>query len=389
MTTLADEQTRAAMERLDRNALKQRAVDATGLNDFGDLPFDEGLDVLIFALEREAGLDARRRSGAAAMITGALGKLLNLVEDRKRYPGIAHEQVTAPIFIVGLPRTGSTNLHGLMAQCDGVRAPRRWEMSLPSPPPEAATYDRDPRIAQVHEAEVAGASEELKKRHPITADRPEQCQSLNDYMFMNWALLAPFDIPSYRDWLLTADHRPSYEAHRRTLQHLQHRHPGRWVLKYPKHVFALDALFATYPDARLIWTHRDPAKTLPSVASLIGTFRSETADYDPRLLGRSWCAFEEIGLRRGIDMRDHLFNAGRVYDMHYRDVIRDPVEAITAAYAHFGETLSASSRERIEAFRRDNGKDKHGVHHYTAEEYGLSEPVLRTVFRDYVERFGA
>src|SRR5690606_37641114 len=113
---------------------------------------------------------------------------------------------------------------------------------LPCPPPQAATYDTDERIAQVHAKEVLTASEELKTRHPITADRPEQCQGLNDYMFMNWALLAPYELTTYKEWLLTADHRPSYEAHKRTLQHLQFRHPGRWVLKYPKHSFTLDAL---------------------------------------------------------------------------------------------------------------------------------------------------
>ena len=343
--------------------------------------------MLIFSLEREAKLDDARRAGAAAMICGTLVKKLRLAEDRKRFPGITDEKVEAPIFILGLPRTGSTNLHGLMAQCEGIRAPRRWEMSRPSPPPLAETYETDPRIAEVHAAEVAGASEELKKRHPITADRPEQCQSLNDHAFMNWALLAPFEIPSYRDWLLTADHRPSYEAHKRTLQHLQFRHPGRWVLKYPKHVFALDALIAVYPDARLIWTHRDPIKIIPSVVSLIGTFRSATPGYDPKLLGRSWSAFEELGLRRGLDVRASLFAPGKVYDMQYRDVTRDPVAAIAAAYNHFGMTLSETSGANIRTFLADNAKDKHGAHHYTAEEYGLTDEMLRSTFKGYVDRF--
>lgn len=373
--------------KLDRETLMRLATETAGLADFGDLPFEEALDRLIFSLEHEAKLDDMRRAGAAAMIHGTLVKRLKLVDDRKRYPAIAEERVEAPIFIVGLPRTGSTNLHGLMAQCEGIRAPRRWEMSRPSPPPLAETYETDPRIAEVHAAEVAGASEELKKRHPITADRPEQCQSLNDHAFMNWSLMAPFDIPSYRDWLLTADHRPSYETHKRTLQHLQSRHPGRWVLKYPKHVFALEALIAVYPDAKLIWTHRDPVKTIPSVVSLIGTFRSATPGYDPKLLGRSWSAFEELGLRRGLDMRDALFKSGNVYDMQYRDVMRDPVAAIAAAYDHFGMTLSDASRANIRAFLADNEKDKHGAHHYTAEEYGLDEAVLGRTFKPYIDRF--
>lgn len=372
---------------LHRETLMRLATETAGLADFGDLPFEEALDRLIFSLEHEAKLYDMRRAGAAAMIHGTLVKRLKLVDDRKRYPAIAEERVEAPIFIVGLPRTGSTNLHGLMAQCEGIRAPRRWEMSRPSPPPLAETYETDPRIAEVHAAEVAGASEELKKRHPITADRPEQCQSLNDHAFMNWSLMAPFDIPSYRDWLLTADHRPSYETHKRTLQHLQSRHPGRWVLKYPKHVFALEALIAVYPDAKLIWTHRDPVKTIPSVVSLIGTFRSATPGYDPKLLGRSWSAFEELGLRRGLDMRDALFKSGNVYDMQYRDVMRDPVAAIAAAYDHFGMTLSDASRANIRAFLADNEKDKHGAHHYTAEEYGLDDAVLGRTFKPYIDRF--
>lgn len=376
-----------SVEHLDRVRLMRESAEAAGLDDFGDLPFEEALDVLIFALEREARLDDARRAGAAAMIRGTLIKRLRLVDDRKRYPAIAAERVEAPIFIVGLPRTGSTNLHGLMAQCEGIRAPRRWEMSRPSPPPRAETYETDPRIAEVHAAEVVGAPEELKKRHPITADRPEQCQSLNDHAFMNWSLMAPFDIPSYRDWLLTADHRPSYETHRRTLQHLQSRHPGRWVLKYPKHVFALDALIAVYPDAKLIWTHRDPMKILPSVASLIGTFRSATPGYDPKLLGPSWTAFEELGLRRGLDMRAELFRPENVYDMQYRDVMRDPIAAIQAAHDHFGMTLSERSRANILAFLAENAKDKHGTHHYTAEEYGLSDETLARTFKGYVEQF--
>ena len=364
-----------------------RARAQTGLDDFGDLPFEEALEMLIFSLERDAKLDAARRAGAAQMIIGTLAKNLRLVEDRKRFPGIAQEEVKAPIFILGLPRTGSTNLHRLMAQCEGIRAPRRWEMSRPSPPPEAATYETDPRIAEVHAAEIVGASEELQRKHPVTADLPEQCQSLNDFIFMNWSLLAPFEMPTYRAWLQTADHRPSYEAHKRTLQHLQHRHPGRWVLKYPKHAFTLDALLAVYPDARIIWTHRDPTRIIPSAISLIETFRKATPGYAPELLGREWAPFEELGMRRGLAMRDNLVRPENVVDVHYADVMRDPIGVIERAYSHFGVVLSAESKARIQRFLAENAKDKHGAHAYSAEQFGLSERMLRTLFKDYTDRF--
>ncbi|MDB5425490.1 MAG: hypothetical protein JWQ29_2906 [Phenylobacterium sp.] len=375
-------------DRLSRAQLMERAVKATGLEDFGDIPFHDALDVLLHSLERDAQLDDARRAGAAQMVVGTLAKRLTLTADRRAFPGIAQEQVKAPIFIVGLPRTGSTNLHGLMSRIEGVRAPRRWEMSRPSPPPQAASYETDPRIAEVHAAEVANAPEALKKRHTMAADIPEQCQSLNDYAFMNWALLAPYDIPTYRDWMLNADHRASYEAHKRTLQHLQHRHPGPWVLKYPKHILTLDALIAVYPDARLIWTHREPAQIIPSVVSLIGFFRSATPGYDPKRLGREWAAFEELGLRRGLDARDALFRPENVYDMRYSDVMRDPVEAIAAACDHFGMGLSGVSADAIRAHRAANAKDRQGAHDYAAEEYGLDEAVLRSTYRPYAERFG-
>jgi hypothetical protein len=375
-------------ERLDRSQLMDRAAKATGLSDFGDIPFTEALDVLVYALERDAKLDSARRAQAAGMIEAALVKRLKLADDRKRHPEIAAEEIATPIFIVGLPRTGSTNLHGLMAQCEGVRAARYWEMLVPSPPPEAATYDSDPRIAQVQAVHVAGSSEDLKKRHPMDARRPEECIFLYDHSFMNWALMALFHIPSYVDWLLLADHRPAYETHKQMLQHLQWRNPGQWVLKLPKHIFALDALAEVYPDARIIWTHRDPTKVLPSVASLIGVLQAATPGYDPKVLGRSWTAFEELGLRRGLDVRDRVFSPDAVYDMHYRDVMADPVAAIGGALDHFGMTLSEESKRRILAFQADNAQDKHGVHAYTAAEYGLTEDRLRAVFGDYVDRFG-
>lgn len=374
-------------KRLDRRQLMNQASGATGLKDFGEVPFEEALEVLTDALEREAKLDDARRAEAERSLTATLVKRLQLTDDRKKHPGIATEVVKSPIFIVGLPRTGSTNLHSLIAQCEGIRAPRLWEMAIPSPPPTRESYETDPRIQLVHKNAVETVSEELMARHPIGATRPEQCNLLSDYSFMNWALLAPYEIPSYRDWLLTADHTPLYETHRRTLQHLQWRHPGQWVLKYPKHLLTLDALLAIYPDARLIWTHRDPGKVIPSVVSLIEALRKETPGYDPVRLGRSWAVFEELGLYRGLATRDLLAAPERIFDVHYRDVMRDPVAVIDAAFRHFGMALSDASRENIRRFAADNPQTKHGVHTYTAAQFGLDEARIRARYRGYIDRF--
>ncbi len=374
---------------LNRVELMAAAASQTGFDDFGDIPFLEPLDVLIESLNREAGLDAPRETAAAGTLTNLLVKRLRLVNDRKLYPEIADEVITAPIFIIGLPRTGSTHLHALMAQAEGVRAPMFWEMSLPSPPPERATFTTDPRIAQVN-AMTAQMPTELLKRHPIAAERPEQCNMLNDWSFIHQALLATYEIPTYRDWLFNADYRPAFETHRRTLQHLQWHNPGRWVLKYPKHMMSLDVLLETYPDAKLVWTHRDPAIVVPSVISLTGFMRANaTPTFDAKRFGREWASLEELVLRRGLDVRDQLTDASdRIYDLHYRELMRDPVGTVGAILQKFGQPFGDDSRAGVEKWITDNPSTKHGVHHYTAEEFGLSEERLRQRFSFYMNRFG-
>ena len=231
---------------LNSHDLVAQAIGDTGLDDLGDIPYEEPLEVLVDSLNRDAGLDDERLAAAGKTIAALLVKRLRLVDDRTTFPAIAAERVAAPVFIVGLPRTGSTHLHALLGEVAGVRTPRQWEMASPSPPPERETSTTDPRIAQA-EALLAGLPPEMLARHPMSATRPEQCNMLNDWSLFHQALLAYYDIPTYRDWLLGADCAPAYEAHRRTLQHLQWRHPGQWVLKYPKHLIALDSLLATYP----------------------------------------------------------------------------------------------------------------------------------------------
>lgn len=381
--------TQAMSARITRDELMETARQQTGLDDFGDIPFFEALDVLIESLEREAKLDAQRRVAVAATLTALLVKRLRLVHDRKLHPEIAGEVIEAPVFIVGQPRSGSTHLHALLGRVEGVRVPMYWELTLPSPPPERETLDSDPRIALVQKA-VDQIPAEMLVRHPIAPQRPEQCNMLSDWSFINQALLAYYEIPTYRDWLLDADHRPAYEAHRRTLQQLQWRHRGQWVLKYPKHLIALDALLETYPDAHLVWTHRDPAVVLPSVLSLTGYLReTHTPGFDPKRFGREWAVFEELVLRRGLAVRDGEFSSSeRNFDLQYRDFMRDPAGSVEAVCRHFGMPFSDASRRRVQQWIDEHPKTQHGVHEYSAERFGFDTERLRERFAFYVRRFG-
>ena len=261
-------------------------------------------------------------------------------------------------------------------------------MTLPSPPPEHATAKTDPRIAQV-QAVVDQMPADFQKRHPIAPLRPEQCNVLTDWSFYNLAWLASYQIPSYREWLFEADHQPMFEAHRRALQHLQWRNPGRWVLKYPKHLLNLDSLLATYPDAGLIWTHRDPAVVLPSVCSRTGYMRSATPGFDPQRFGREWAAIEELVMRRGVSVRDRVAGpAGRDFDLHYGDLMRDQVGSVAAICGRYGLTFAADSKASVQQWIDDHPQTRHGVHEYQAEDFGFTAAGLRRRFAFYIERFG-
>lgn len=374
---------------LNSDDLVTRAFAESRLDDLGDIPYREPLDVLVESLNRDAGLDDERLGIAGNTIVGYLIKRLRLVDDRTTYPAIADERIVAPLFIVGFPRSGSTHLHALLAQVHGIRAPQNWELSTPSPPPEQATYATDPRIAQM-QAMMDQTPAEMLLRHPVGATRPEQCNGLMDWSFLNQALIAFYDIPTYRDWLLEADYTAAYEAHRRTLQQLQWHAPGQWVLKYPKHLLALDRLLAAYPDARIVWTHRDPAVVVPSAASLTSYIRaSTTGTIDEPRFGREWATHEELVLLRGLAVRDQIGDRDRrFYDLHYRDLMADPAGAIAGICDHFAMPFGDESRDAIHRWVADHPKTKHGAHHYTAEQFGLDTDGLRRRFAPYIERFG-
>jgi Sulfotransferase family len=369
--------------------LLSEAAGKAALDDYGDVPFAEALQVLVRSFNEDAGVSGSVQARVREMLTGVLVKRLRLVADRARNPGIAEEAIDAPIFIVGPPRSGSTHLHALLACVTGARAPLMWEMSAPSPPPERSGAATDPRIAEV-QAVIDQLPPELLIRHPMSATRPEQCNLLNDWSFLNQAWMASFDISSYRDWYLGADYAPMYEAHRRTLQQLQWRHPGRWVLKYPKHLLSLDALLDAYPDALLVWTHRDPTIVLPSALSLTGLMReSNTPEFDRKQFGAEWVVMEELSLHRGLATRDGgTLRPERNFDLHYDTMMNDPIGAVSAVCDWAGMDFDDRSHQAVQQWLDDHPKDQHGAHRYTAEEFGLDPDGLRARFRFYTHRFG-
>ena len=249
----------------------------THLDDFGAEDFRGPLKLLLKSLEHEAGLSWLGRILARYDVCALLANRLRLIRDRSLYPEIAAGRIASPLFVAGLPRTGSTLLHHLLAQDPNNRVLRAWEVLAPSPPPAPSSESTDPRIAAARRQFrwFDRIAPEFKTIHPLGAELPLECIAPLADSFVSSRFNTNYRVPSYQAWFEQQDQRPAYEFHRAILQHLQARFPGaRWVLKAPTHLWNLDALFATYPDAVVVQTHRDPATVLASVASLTAVLRA-------------------------------------------------------------------------------------------------------------------
>ena len=329
---------------------------------------------------------------ARADLLGWLECRLRLTDTRRQHPEIDAERIEAPIFITGLPRTGTSILHDLLGHDPGSRVPLDWEVRYPCPPPEAATYRSDPRIARTEEdlGLWRAIVPEYDAMHELGAEIPVECIQISAHSFRSDELSGRHLVPSYAAWLAGADLVPAYQAHQRMLQLLQWRNPGeRWVLKAPSHLGALGPLLAVYPDARIVWTHRDPLTVMASVASILfatAWVRSDAVDPD-QVLG--WFTGEtcEALLAAGEAVRRQS-DPARFHDVVYADLVGDPLATIAGIYDHFGIELGARAEAGIRDATRAKPKGRHGAHRYAFEATGWDAAAERERFRSYQERYG-
>ena len=378
--------------RLDADTLLARARRRTRLDDFGDPRFRDALPRLVRALEDEARLTLIGRVVARDEIVRLLASRLQVTDVLRRNPRICDAPVERPLFILGLPRTGTSILHELLAQDPANRVPMTWEVMHPYPPPEAATYESDPRIAKV-EKHLAGIDRLIpgfSSMHPMGARLPQECVAITQHEFASMVWPTTHRVPSYAAWLDGTDHGPVYAAHRRWLQYLQWKTPAqRWMLKSPGHLWTLDALLREYPDACIVQTHRDPLRVLASLVSLVCTLRSiATDDIDPHEAGAEWSVRLADGMNRAMAVRDRgLLPPAQVFDMQFREFLRDEIGMVRRIYAHFGMELSAEAEARMRRFMADNRADKHGRHTYSLALGGLDEATERARYASYQARY--
>jgi len=384
--------TRLRWPRLDDASLLARARRATGLDDFGDAWFRAPLRALLASLEDEAALTPFGRIIARADLTRLLANRLRMTDVLARHPEITGAPVARPLFIVGLPRTGTSLLHELLAQDPANRVPMSWEVMHPYPPPERATYATDPRIAAVNQ-HLGGVDRVLpgfKAMHPMGAELPQECVALTAHDCASMLFSTTHRVPRYQAWIDAADLRPVYASHRRQLQYLQLRCPAEhWVLKSPGHLWALDALLHEYPDAAIVQTHRDPLQVVASLASLVATLRGMSSDaIDRAAIGAEWTVRLADGLARAGAVRARWPDAAPApFDVQFGELLRDEIGMVRRIYAHVGRTLSADAEARMRAFLAANPRHKHGAHRYTLADAGLDATTERSRYAAYQRRF--
>jgi hypothetical protein len=378
--------------RLDADRLVAEATALDGLEDFGEPTWREGLDRLVEALEAEARLNDLGVQIVTGDVLAYLSNRLRIVDWRRRHEDVATGAVQAPLVIVGQPRTGTTILYDLLAHDPAHRAPLTWEVDRPCPPPTTATYETDPRIAEV-QAQLDVVDHLIPgftAFHPLGARLAQECVRMTAGDFRSMIFPTQYRVPSYARWLLwEADMAPAYRWHRRYLQHLQSRHAcGRWLLKSPGHLWSLDALIAEYPDAIVLQTHRDPLRVIASVSALMALLRRMACD-DPTIAeaASEFADYIFEGLDRCVaDRRAATVRPDRVIDVQLGAFVADPFATIRAIYARLGTELVPEAEQRMRSFLAANPGDG-GAHRYRFADTGLDAAALRERARPYQEYF--
>lgn len=362
----------------------------TGLTDIGDRSVLEGLERLLRSYASEARYTERGAQMAHDDLVAYMATRMQIEDWLARHPELLEAPVEKPLFVFGLPRTGTTLAINLLAADPARRSFLRWEIYEPIPPARPEELHAGRRYAE-QQAKCEMALQympQIAAIHMEFADSPTECQFLMTTSFCAQVYEAQADIPSYRHWFLhEADYLPAFRFHKRTLQALQHHAKGQWTLKNPWHPLFLDALTEVYPDARLVMTHRDPAEVVGSCCSLIKYVRQiYSDDVDLKGIGESFMDTFRVMIDRTRAFKAK-HGAGAIHDVQYADTVRDPIGTVRKIYDAVGDAFTPAAEQAMQGYMADNPKGKHGKHAYDLAEYGLSKDEVHERFRDYIEDY--
>lgn len=382
--------TKSQQVELSQSFLLEAAQQKTGLDDFGDPRFLAGLEQLIDALNNEAKLHLMGQKFMQELLIRLLGNRLQIQAELKRHPAILKTPIKQPLFILGLPRTGSTYLHNLLCQDPSIRWLRLWEGYIPYPSPDPKNYTIDPRIKQTQEAfkNYEFFTPESTAMHKYDACAPEECVWLlqNDFACTSFSFLT--QIPSYTAWLKQQNTTPVYDYYRQQLQLLDWKFSSdRWVLKNPFHLGDLAALETAFPDSCFVHTHRDPARVLSSYCRLIKNLRPVYSDQlDKQAIGQEILDILSDQMKQGLKARASIDNQ-RICDINFSALVNDPIGTVQQIYDHFEYKLSQEMKQNLQQYINSNPRYKYGKYSYSLEEFGLDMDQVNEAFEDYIETF--
>jgi len=372
------------------DALHEDARKSTGLDDFGDASYREGLEVLLASLDDDENLSPLGRGIYRGQLTNILASRLRSVQRLKDRPEVLGNEIHRPIVITGLVRTGSTALHYLLGQDPGLQKLEYWLAADPQPRPPRDEWESNPSFdAAVKELDfLYNTTPDLMAVHEMKADWPEECRHMLAQCFTDDRFESSATLPAYNEWYHGTPHPDTYVWHKKMVQLIGSTDPERrWLLKYPVHLRQLDALFAVYPDACVIQTHRDPRTVMASYASFLSKIRRmHEVEVDLAYIAReqmeSWAHAAEAGMR----YRD-AHGSDQFYDLQFRDFMADPIGSVKRIYAQFDQTLSPEGEVALQAWHDGHPQGKHGQHSYEKKEIGVSEEEILERFSDYMARY--
>jgi Sulfotransferase family len=366
--------------------LHAAATAITGLTDFGAACYRDGLEVLLDSYAADARLTPPGNRVKRAFLRGALVARLLSEAAWKRYPEYAATAIERPIFVTGLPRTGTTALHRLLTADPAHQGLQVWLAEAPQPRPPRETWPSDPvyQAIQANYEKHHIEHPEFMGLHYIAADHVEECWQLLRQSMRSVSYECLAHLPAYSSWLRTQNWTPAYRRHRRNLQLIGLKDDRRWVLKNPSHLFALDALLEVYPDALVIQTHRAPRTAIASVCSLAAHASAGwSTAFRGEVIGRDQLELWASGLERFMAGRARR-DPAQFCDVDHDAFVADPGGTIESIYAYFGLPLSAAARDAMRGLHeRAAAAGARPAHRYALADFGLTAEQVDERFAGY------